>query len=180
MTEPRRDRISLREVIARHLARYPGMRPADLYKLLHQAVFGSEHAVGDPARAREQLLAELAAASGEPEEPLLDPISDGGEIARVHLRTYRAAGLAPDPLVEAFVRTASVPRGSKEAMEQAWRVATEVSAGASRRFDASELTAYFARRAADGFPAARHSDEYRRLYAPSYRVVRAAWLFPAP
>lgn len=179
MIEPTRERVSLREVTASHLSRYPGMRVADLYKLLHQAVFGSEHLVSDPVEARARLLAEYATLEDGPREPLVDPISDGGSIARVHLRTYRAEVRDPEPLVSAFLRTASVRCGSKAEMAAAWRVATEVAAG-EKRFDPEELHAYFAARTAEGFPAVRHSEEYRRLYVPSYRVVQAAWLFPAP
>jgi len=39
------------QILTDHLARYPLMRVEDIYKLVHQASLGSEHAVSDVARA---------------------------------------------------------------------------------------------------------------------------------
>jgi hypothetical protein len=181
-TKDRRE-DALRTILASQLARYPRMEIADLYKLLHQAVFGSEHAVTDPERARALLRADLAALTGltdpsappiGPEEPLLDPISADHELVRVHLRAHRKAGLDPKRLADAFLRTAAERRGSPGEMRTAWHSASEFIAETDGRFSDAELADYFAVRAAERFPAVRHSETYRRIYAPSYRVVRAA------
>jgi len=57
-------------------------------------------------------------------------------------------------------------------MEAVWRIGSEVVAEAGPRFQLAEMTGYFRARAAERFPAVRHSEEYRRMYSPSYRVIR--------
>jgi hypothetical protein len=52
--------IKLIETILQdHITRYPRMQIQDLYKLLHQAALGSEHAVLDPESAWLWLAREL-------------------------------------------------------------------------------------------------------------------------
>jgi hypothetical protein len=87
-------------ILRSHFSRYPLMQVQDLYKLLHQAALGSEHAVRNPETARNWLTRELAEMGDGPPEPLFDPISPGGEIARVHLRPFVAGGHNPDALLD--------------------------------------------------------------------------------
>ena len=65
----------MRTILAGHARRYPRWTEEDLYKLVHQAALGSEHAVQDEALARERLAREIAVLGPGPEEPLLDPLS---------------------------------------------------------------------------------------------------------
>ena len=78
--------MPMNKILQDHLARYPKMQARDVYKLLHQAAMGSEHAVTDIASARAWLERELAEIGPGPAEPLVDPISPDGQIARIHLR----------------------------------------------------------------------------------------------
>ena len=43
------------QLLTAHLQRYPRMQLEDIYKLLHQAALGPEHAVQDAAIARARL-----------------------------------------------------------------------------------------------------------------------------
>src|SRR3954454_8185237 len=76
------------QLLSSHLQRYPRMQLEDIYKLLHQAAMGPEHAVQDPALARARLLEEMQQLTSSPADPLVDPISPDGRLARVHLRAY--------------------------------------------------------------------------------------------
>jgi hypothetical protein len=109
----------MRGVLLRHAERHPLWGLDDLYKLVHQAALGSEHAVTDERAARDWLVRELAGIGPGPDEPLVDPISPDGAIVCVHLRTSARLGLAPERLVQAFLRTAREFRGSVEAIERA-------------------------------------------------------------
>ena len=62
-------------ILASHFARYPAMQLTDLYKLIHQAALGSEHAICAEASAREWLTRELAEMGVGPAEPLPDLLS---------------------------------------------------------------------------------------------------------
>ncbi len=94
-----------------HLRRYPLMQLQDMYKLIHQAAFGSEHAIENTQAALRFLREEWETMGEGPQEPLRDPISADGDIIRVHLRTYSAAGGCIETFHRAFMETARTCRG---------------------------------------------------------------------
>ena len=157
-------------ILRSHLSRYPVMQIQDLYKLVHQASMGSEHAVTDTQSARNWLTRELAEMGEGLLEPLIAPISADGEIARVHLRPYIAAGHDPDLLLEAFIRTASDYHGDVRLLEQYWQAAVTTA-----KFPAAKMDKFFLSMKAKFYPAVHHSTEYEKLYRPAYRVVALAF-----
>jgi hypothetical protein len=156
----------IEKVIQEHLTRYPLLQIQDLYKLLHQAALGSEHAVTDRESVERWLKRELAEMGNAALEPLIDPISQDGKFVRVHLRPYAAAGHDPMLLLNAFIRTANEHHGDARLLEQYWK-----DAGAMDFFPASEMDGFFRELKQKSFPAVHHSAEYERLYKPAYRVV---------
>ncbi len=158
--------MSLESVLLSHFARYPAMQLADLYKLVHQAALGSEHAVGDVQAARHRLTGELAALGAGPAEPLFDPLHEETGILRVHLRPYLASGKDPELLLQAFLRTASEWHGDPQTLERYWQAAAHLS-----RFPPAEMETFIQSLRAQNFPAVHHSPEYKRLYCPAYRII---------
>ncbi len=76
-----------------------------------------------------------------PGEPLLDPISPGGTILRVHLRPYVAAGGDPERLLAAFLQTGREHRGSTERLAEWGRVAARMAESGQLPFEPAELRA---------------------------------------
>jgi hypothetical protein len=142
------------------------MQIQDMYKLLHQAAMGSEHAVTDPESARNWLKRELAEMGEGLQEALIDPISLGGEIARVHLRPFVAAGHNKDILLDAFIRTANEVYGDVRLLEGFWQAAISTS-----KFSSVKMEEFFQSMKEKNYPAVHHSPEYEKLYRPAYRVV---------
>jgi len=153
-------------IVRSHKERYPEMDVHDVYKLAHQAAMGPGHAVDDPARARGYLERELGGMEDGPPEPLLDPISGDGELVRVHLRPYQASRRDIDTLLDAFVRTANEYHGSVEVLEKYWEAARQ-----SELWPLPAMDEFFAGMKMMDFPAVHHSERYRELYRPAYRVV---------
>ena len=155
------------EMILRdHLSRYPKMQIQDVYKLLHQAALGSEHAVSDSESARRWLDRELTEMGEGIREPWIDPISPDGKIARIHLRSFIAAGYDPDLLLDAFVRTANEYRGDVHLLEQYWQVVSGTAG-----FSVQEMNDFIGARKEKNYPAMHHSAEYNEFYRPAYRIV---------
>ena len=152
------------------------MQVQDLYKLLHQAALGSEHAIPEAASARRWLERELIEMGPGPDDPLLDPISPGAEILRVHLRPYIQAVRDPQALLTAFLRTADGWPGSQDTLRTYARIALEWSASPNMPLQPVEIQAFFATMEAQGYPAVHHSEIYASLYRPAYRVVAASFL----
>lgn len=158
-------------ILQSHLSRYPAMQIQDLYKLLHQASLGSEHAISNPESARRWLAQELAEMEEGILEPLIDPISPDRKIVRVHLRPLVSYGYDSDLLLDAFVRTANNYRGDTQLLEQYWQDAVGMAG-----FSIRETNEFFSALKEKNFPAVHHSAEYKKLYHPAYRVVFLAFV----
>jgi hypothetical protein len=158
------------QLIRAHLVRYPQMEPADLYKLLHQAALGSEHAVRDTSAAREWLESELATMGPGPAEPLVDSLRADGRVVRIHLRPFVAAGGDPEALLQAFIETGA-ERGDREDLRRAGEVAVCLARAKALPWPDSTVSALFAGLAAQGYPAVHHSAAFVEQYRPAYRVV---------
>lgn len=157
-------RVSWQQALAEFKQARPAATAQDFYKLAHQGVMGSEHAVGtgDAARAwMQQELASLAPAPAGVVEPLVEPLPPDGRYVRVHLRPYLARGLSTDALVNAFIATANAGRGDSAQLV----CALESLPGQER--------ALFETQRAQGFGAVHHSAAYERAYGPAYRVLSA-------
>jgi len=168
----------LNRILADQYRRYPCLQIVDLYKLLHQASMGSEHAVSDEAGVRAWLEKEMATMGTGPEEPLIDDISPAGEIVRVHLRPYVAAGHNPQTLLDAFLRTAREYRGSIERLQRYGEMTEQMAFAEQLPFQPAQIGEFMQRMAQQGFPAVHHSQVYERLYRPAYRIVLRTFLEP--
>lgn len=165
----------MEQVIQFHLGRYPKMQPDDLYKLLHQAAMGSEHAIPNREAASQWMDRELEMLQGSsdapPDEALYEPLSPDGRLVRVNLRLHLRSGRETDLLIDAFVRTAEEFSGDPVALESYCARAVELARENLLPFSHAELEAYFAAMKRKGYPAVHHSKSYADAYRPAYRVV---------
>jgi hypothetical protein len=166
----------LRHILIAHSNRYPRWSVVDLYKLIFQAAMGAEHAVPDEAGARQWLLEEIRNLGSGPEEPLVDIISPGGAVVRVHLRPFVQAGKDVEQLLDAFLRTAREFHGSAQRLETYGRDAVQEATEGVFPFSADEVAAYMGRMKKNGFPAVHHSPAFEAEYRPAYRVVARDFL----
>ncbi len=168
----------MRAVLVSHVARHPLWGVEDVYKLLHQAALGSEHAVSDERAARAWLLRELREMGPGPDEPLIDPISPDGSIVRVHLRPFASMGLDAEMLLAAFLRTAREFRGSTLFLEGGLADAAQLAGERLIDVDPTEVELLATRMKTSGYPAVHHSAACVAAYRPAYRVVAAQFLPP--
>ena len=160
----------IESILRDHLLRYPDMQMQDLYKLLHQGALGSEHAIIHPEAARGWLLREVEEMGDGPAEPMVDPIQAAGEIVRIHLRPFIAAGNDVESLLDAFGRTAQEYHGENLLLEQTLQEACNMAP-----FPRTEMEEFARSMRAQNYPAVHHLPEYRRMYKPAYRVVALAY-----
>ena len=102
-----------KEYLLAHVAAYPALQIEDLFKFLHQSVFGCGHFVAD--NAKEYLLEEraaLAPSEGSDVEPL------AGDFCRVHLRALASTSLSPETLFRLFQLSGQIPCGSGGELEE--------------------------------------------------------------
>jgi len=158
--------MSIETVLRNHFFRYPAMQIQDVYKLIHQAALGSEHAISNVEGVRKWLEQEIVEMGQGPADPLIDPISADGQIARVHLRPFVEQGGNTDMLLRAFAYTASAFHGDTQVLENYWQIAL-----ATEHFSYAEMNIFFQSMRTQNYPGVHHSAEYKQLYRPAYRVV---------
>lgn len=158
-------------LIREHARRYPLMEAADLYKLLHQATLGSEHAVPDRAAPAEWLRAELSELGEGPAEPLVDPLGDASRVARVHLRAFMAGAGDPERLLDAFVETATTVPPDHGSLGCALEAAIRIAADNDLAWEVNDLAGFASEQAEEAYPPVHHSDAFARAYRPAYRVI---------
>lgn len=170
------EEVAFRQILANQVSRYPRLQVQDLYKLIHQAALGSEHAIQSASAARRWLERELRELADGPAEPAIDLISADGRIVRVNLRPYIAEGGDANTLLAAFIRTANEYHSMPDGLRRYWAYAERMAEAGELPFAQAEMKCFFAEREAEGFPAVHHSAIYEPLYHPAYRVIAFSFL----
>jgi hypothetical protein len=167
------------ESLAFDFADRPDSEAADLYKFLHQAIFGPGHAISDRAAAM-SFLADEIEGLGAPlpgEEPCRtlggDPI-----LVRVHLRPFVAGGGDPEALIDAFVATANRVHGNLSQMSEAISLVVKWLHSDRQKQLATQLEKLGRDLAKQDYPVIHHSQAYIKAYKPAYRVVAAELAAP--
>jgi hypothetical protein len=161
-------------LIRTHVQRYNEIDILDVYKLLHQGVFGPGHAVTNQRAAKEWLERESEIQTPNAGELLAESVHPAGEIVRVHLRPYIAAGGSLKKLLDAFIRSAKAADGDPTTMAAWWGVfqhMTEPGGVLVNRYSARTVSLVGRTRATEKWPASPHSPPYDRSYKPAYRVL---------
>jgi hypothetical protein len=171
----------------------------DIYKCLHQGEFGVGHTIDHPEGFRQRLHQEvMRSATAEPvREPVIEPVSADGQMLRVNLRALRSAvsddvDRAVDDLAQVCVESARVTRGDStrffetlDGFMKLNRAGEIVLAGhvfdfphqwvETFLFEVRELM-----RRIRQVPVLSHSESYKRLNRPSYRVAVRSVLEASP
>jgi len=157
---------STKEYLLAQLAAYPALEIQDLFKFLHQSVFGCGHFVSDAARDYlKDELASLSLSEGEDVEPL------AGDFCRVHLRALSSTGLSPETLFRLFQLSGQIPCGSGGKLEEHLICLMAMCREGLLPFSPNEILKRMVEWGEEGYPACHHSEEFRAAYHPAYRVV---------
>ena len=177
---PTAPRDAWQQILHQQAKLRPAWQLQDVYKLAFQAALGSEHAAPGEGAARRWLEQEIATLGSGPADPVIEPISPDGRLARVNLRPYLAAGGSPDALLHAFLCTAALWHGQRPNLQQYLAWALDLISTSALAFPSAEAQSFFQTMAEAGFPPAHHSPTYRDLYRPAYRVILLDLLPPLP
>jgi len=163
------------QALAFDIASHPKAEAVDLYKFLHQAMFGPGHAVPDAAQAADALQSEFAGL-GSPTnaETWCDTLGGDPMLVRVNLRPFLANGFASDALAEAFVATANAVRADPQQMGVALDLVVQWLQQDNRQDLGRDLYKLAREMAEKGYPPVHHSSGYRQAYQPAYRVIEAS------
>ena len=165
------------QIFSEQLKRHPLMQPQDAVKLLYQSEFGPGHMITDREVCLARLKAEYAdvrqnnCAASCLDAPLAEDIGNG--FARVNLASPDMEKLPLEALADMFIRSANAAAGSADRFSGKLEQLKDSYRSLPFAFTYMELSDFLEGYKAAGCPAVHHSDLYRQLYRPSYRVVKA-------
>lgn len=156
------------QILEAHLKRYPLMEPQDFGKLVFQGEFGPEHMVSDGQQAESFLIEEWMELSRDrmdsnrqdKQEPVVQ-VSES--MCRFPLSS---CGFADEArlLAHLFTTTAGECRGTTEGLEEKLELL--------KALRIPGMEAWVAAWKQEGYPPVHHSQVYREVYQPHYRLVR--------
>jgi len=161
---------------------------ADIYKCLHQGVFGVGHIIGDPNSFVELLAREMAEAEPSSVEPVLENVSASASVFRLNLRPYRHKFADREKvgcmlLAKACIKSAEAFTGTGRDFIASLEWFKALNNGGE--LVVNGRTFMFPSRAVDFFldqakgfmwssgniPVLGHSATYKQFNAPTYRVA---------
>jgi hypothetical protein len=171
----------------------------DIYKCLHQAEFGVGHIIDHPEGFAQRLHQEMvrSTASEAAREPVVESISINGEVLRINLRPLRIAFIddvdrAVAMLAQTCLTSAQVIEGGSahffdtlDAFMTLNRTGEIVLAGHVFAFPSQWVETFLFElrqlmRRIRQVPVFSHSQRYKQLNQPSYRVVARSVLEASP
>ena len=154
-----------KEILIRHLEKYPLMQEEDVYKLAYQFSFGPGHFFINEEQAYKRLLNEAKEVGASKEEL----IEVGNGYYRFHLSN--------DPSIlktiyEAFIKTVKENKPRNVNFESLLNEISDYLKELNISFDINNFLILIKEMKEKGYPAISHSDLYRNTYHPHYLLVK--------
>ncbi|NLM09405.1 MAG: hypothetical protein GX213_01215 [Clostridiaceae bacterium] len=162
----------IREILLQHFNKYPKMQVQDMIKLIYQNEFAGGHLINNEAESLKRLQAEAESiknSSFSKDIPLFEDIGNG--LVRLYLNNIPELNVDFKTINGFFVNTSNKIRGNVKNFEKKVSVLRKCCEDGMLPFAVREVDMHVKELAARGYPPISHSDEYRRAYNPSYRVV---------
>ena len=164
---------------------HPAMEPQDVYKIMFQAVFGAEHLLADQQAAYRYFIREYDVV--QPQEMYLyEPIQEN--VCRINFGAWKQEGLPGEWLFRMFADSVSTgiipekePSTRYEQFTQYEKAAEAAVKSGIFSFSEKEWKDYrqsYYAKSSDGCTpyAVHHSEHYRSVEQPAYRLVSTAYL----
>lgn len=166
---------STKELVEFHQRLRPEMGVQDVLKLLYQGVFGVEHLLTDTAGVHAYLEKELSGLEAVGMGELLtEPVSAHTGLVRVNLRPFKHLNLDPELLVQVMFRSAAETKPDTLMFYRQWNAFFDLVRYGFLKFPMEEAKRWHEIVTGGPPKPVHHTERYRELYHPAYRVVRKA------
>lgn len=160
---------NLRKVLNDFNSNYPIMGIQDVLKLLYQSEFGCGHLIKEKSENYLRLIDEWNEVEASSDEALFEEIGDG--YARFNIKAAKQLGVSIELFQKIFLKSAEIASGSINGFYEKVKVFIELCEENIFLFSAKEVKEFLCDWEIGGQPLFSHSQEYRKLYNPAYRVV---------
>jgi len=158
------------ELVEWHKTARPAMRARDTYKLLYQGIFGIGHIMGPGAWEYLKQEASQLNTIEQPSEPLMEPVSVNARVVRVNLRPFLRENQPLSKLMEAM-RLSDIHGNASEFLE-IWDAFAHFPWSLKLGFERDDIEAISNSLNSVNPQPMHHTQEYRDVYHPAYRVVK--------
>ncbi|MBN1879467.1 hypothetical protein JW823_05095 [bacterium] len=170
------DGFRFRKIVRQRLAEerelHPYARIQDYYKLLYQSAFGMEHLVQDWNQFSLFLNHEMSSADPDVSIPLIKDITIFHPVARINLAAAAASGITVDTITRMCVESM---RSFKPLTPSVFTTLLAdfltIMINDPFSFTVEQVNTFRSTISDNIFRAVHHSDIYRSLYSPHYRLV---------
>lgn len=154
---------------------HPSIQPQDIVKMCYQAAFGAEHLLEDTYQAWNYFLSEyqsVQATSGTLYEEL------SSSICRINLAVWKSENLPAIWLFRMFVASAKIHADIDAAtsFEHFLQTATALIRESLFSFSSQEWEEYLTEYKKTVYHAVHHSELYRQVEKPAYRIINKRFL----
>ncbi|MDY0074682.1 MAG: hypothetical protein WC992_07305 [Acholeplasmataceae bacterium] len=162
-----------------HQQKYPHMSIEDYVKLIHQSVYGPLHMMDHPSidKLQSYLDYELKLMSIKKEKDIIVPIGFG--YFRVDLQAVLLGLIDKEELVQAFylsMKDSITVQTRDDVMKRCLKDLLNAIDNKQILLDNTEGKHFIAKYEKASYPAIHHSEKYKNLYHPHYRVIHRSYL----
>lgn len=159
-------------LLIKEFTRSPKSKAQDYYKLLFQAVNGAGHMIQNFNNCLEMLDKEMSQIEADINCPLYNDISLIFPLVRVNLSRCKADKIDHRTISKAFFEGAKIDTKFDTAgFETYLNFAAKELIKHPFNINEKELEAFIKKIEKFGLPAVHHSETYRKIYKPHYRVI---------
>ncbi len=168
----------VQEKLIKSLVNYPEMEVQDALKFIFQSEFGCGHLIKDEEKSCLMLEDEWEKADLNKQEELFEQL--GGGYARFNIGIAKGLGISPRLFQRIFFKSAEREAGTVEGFYNKVSQLKKMCEDGEVPFSVGEVEEFLEGWEEKGQPLFRHSDKYRMLYKPSYRVVSEEFISILP
>ena len=159
----------LKNIILKHVSKYPKMEVTDVIKLVYQNEFGGGHLITNPQNSLNYLIKECESLQSSSDVEYEDI---GNGLVRYNLSFLNNDINKINELNDKFVASANSVKGTLKSFLRKIEVVKQVCLDDLLPFTVSQLEQYLLQYSQNNYPMVSHSNTYRLLYKPSYRVIK--------
>ncbi len=168
-----------KNLILNHFKQYPEMQVQDMVKLIYQNEFAGGHMIKIEKDSMKRLYEEYTTINKTMQNKdsegsvLFENIGNG--LCRLHLAALHSADINLATVNRFFYNTSNSVNGNLEGFESKLEVLKQCCKDKILPYTLAELEDYLHDYKSQGYPPVSHSNTYRDLYNPAYRVVKEAY-----
>lgn len=158
-------------ILRNHMERYVGFSARDAYKLVHQSFMGPGHSIPNEEVARKYFFEEFNRIEPDDEVPMLETLQPDFSKMRVNLAPYKKGKFDAEKLLKTYFRSAEICVPKLDLFIASWKELMKMSEEGKIDLRYDDMQAIDKMASENGYPPIYHSDLYRKMNNPAYRVV---------